>query len=88
MTDDTIKVSDDTKAELDEIKENYYEYTTLSYSEAVDVLIAEYHEETAGGSEVTRTVGGGDSESTEDDEFQGGDDGGMSAEQRAEQFRQ
>lgn len=75
MSDDTIKVSDSTKKELDDIKENYYEYTTLSYSEAVDVLIAEY--------------GGGVQSSDEDEDFLGeeGENDGLTAEEKANRFK-
>lgn len=96
MTDETIKVTEESKQRLEEIKENYYEHTSLTYSEAVDVLVAEYDSsaDTSEGSDessdVNRTSAGGDSESSEDDEFPGGanKNQGLSAEEKAAKFRQ
>jgi len=89
MTEDSIRVSEDTKDALEDIKENYYTHTTLTYSESIDVLVAEYNESTDGAeeknSEVTRTSAGGDEQSSEDDDFQ---KEGLTAEERAAQFRQ
>lgn len=82
MTDETIKVTEETKNRLEDIKENYYEHTTLTYSEAVDVLVAEY--DSGGG------AGGDDTSSEEDGDFLGDEGGnsGLSAEEKAERFRQ
>lgn len=89
MTDDSIRITDETKDRLEDIKQNYYEHTTLTYSEAVDVLVAEYDEETtrASGEDDRATVnrtsadGGENSAETEENE-------GLSAAEKAEKFRQ
>jgi len=61
MSKDTIKISDDAKEKLDGVKDDYYEYTTLTYSEAVEVLVAEY--EGSGDSTSTSNAGSAGSQS-------------------------
>lgn len=99
MTDkETVKIDETQKQRLDKLREQF-NYAEPSYSGLIEYLLDSHDGEvdggeelpntnTSSGSEVTRTVDGGDDTSDEGEDFQGDEDDTLTAEQRASQFRQ
>lgn len=97
MSKETIKISEDVKERMDDLK-GEFKYAEPSYSGICEYLLDNYDgdidggeelpdgnsSDTSGGSDITRTMNGGDDTSSEDESFQ---TEGLTAEERANQFK-